>query len=162
MGCPIGDDGGDELIVAYGARTLAPQQQVELERHLESCARCREVVEAQLTVWSALDAWTLTAVSSNFDQMLFRRIENEERKAWWRRLLPGTWSWRPAVPVGVACAALVAAFLLKNPTLLPEMQPQPQPKIEIEQVEHALDDMDMLKQLGLESSADKAQTAGKI
>ena len=77
-------------------------------------------------------------------------------------MLPGTGSWRPAVPVGVACAALVAAFLLKNPTLLPEMQPQPQPKIEIEQVEHALDDMDMLKQLGLESSADKAQTAGKI
>jgi anti-sigma factor RsiW len=162
MGCPIEDDGGDELIVAYGARTLAPQQQVELERHLESCATCREMVEAQLTVWSALDAWKPAGVSRNFDERLFRRIEIEEQKAWWRRVLPVTWSWRPAVPVGVACAALVAAFLLKDPALLPETQPQSQPKLEIEQVEHALDDMDMLKELGLEGSADKARSSEKI
>ncbi len=162
MGCPIEDDGGGELILAYGARTLAPQQQVELERHLESCASCRELAEAQRTVWSALDAWTPTAVSWNFDERLFRRIENEQQSAWWRRLLPVNWSWRPAVPVGVASAALIAAFLLKNPALLPDTQSQPQPKLEIEQVEHALDDMDMLKQLGLESSAEKANPAEKI
>lgn len=163
MGCPIGDDGGDELILAYGARTLAPQQQVELERHLESCASCREMAEAQRTVWSALDAWSPATVSWNFDERLFRRIENEEQKAWWRRLLPVSWSWRPAVPVAAACAALIAAFLLKSPALFfPEMPSDSQPKLEIEQVEHALDDMDMLKQLGLESAADKAQTMGKI
>lgn len=162
MGCPIRDDGGDELILAYGARTLAPQQQVELERHLESCASCREVAEAQRTVWSALDAWTPATVSWNFDERLFRRIENEEKKVWWRRLSPVSWSWRPAVPVAAACAALMAAFLLKSPVLFPETQPQSPPKLEIEQVEHALDDMDMLKQLGLESAADKTQTAGKI
>jgi len=148
MGCPIEDDGGDELILAYTARTLAPQQQVELERHLESCASCRELAEAQRQVWSALDAWSPATVSGNFDERLFRRIENEEQKVWWRRLVPLSWSWRPAVPAAVACAALMAAFLLKSPALLPETQSESQPQLEIEQVEHALDDMDMLKQLG--------------
>lgn len=162
MGCPIEDAGGDELIVGYGARTLAPEQHAELERHLESCASCRQVVEAQQLVWSALEAWTPAAVSGNFDERLFRRIENEQQKAWWRRLLPEGGSWRPAVPVGVACAALIAAFLLKDPGVFPEASSESQPKIEIEQVEHALDDMDMLKQLGVENSAEKTQPAEKI
>ena len=157
MGCPIEDNGG-ELIVAYCARTLAPGQQIELEQHLASCTRCREMAEAQQAVWSALDAWTPTVVSPNFDLRLFQRIETEERRAWWRRWLPENWSWRPAVPVAAACAALIATFLLKSPALRQE----PQPQLQIEQVEHALDDMDMLKQLSMESAPDNARPAEKI
>jgi anti-sigma factor RsiW len=158
MGCPIEGDEGEELILAYGARTLAPEQQIELERHLETCGSCREKAEAQRAVWSALDAWTPTVVSPNFDERLFRRIASEEQSAWWQRLIAVNWSWRPAVPVAVACAALIAAFLLKSPALRTEAQP----KLQIEQVEHALDDMDMLKQLGVESATDKAHPSEKI
>lgn len=150
MGCPIADGDGNELMVAYAARTLAPEQEAGLERHLGSCAKCRELAEAQRAVWSALDAWTPPLVSSNFDRNLFRRIALEPQTAWWRRWLPVNWSWRPAVPVAVACAALVAAFLLKSPAFSPESQSRNEPKLQIEQVEHALDDMEMLKQLGVE------------
>jgi anti-sigma factor RsiW len=144
MGCPREDD-SDELIVAYVASTLAQEQRTELERHLRSCVRCRELAEAQRVVWSALDAWPPSSVGSNFDEKLFRRIAMEERRVRWGRLWPGNLPWRPAVPVAVACGALIAAFLLKSPTV--HMEPQSQPNPKIEQVEHALDDMDMLKQL---------------
>ena len=162
MGCPTEDDEGEELILAYGARTLAPEQQIELERHLETCGSCREKAEAQRAVWSALDEWLPTVVSPNFDERLFRRIASEEQSAWWRRLFSVNWSWRPAVPAAMACAALIAAFLLKSPALRTEPQSEAQPKLQIEQVEHALDDMDMLKQLGVESALDKAHPSEKI
>ena len=161
MGCSVEDD-GDELIIAYGARTLAPEQQIELERHLESCKRCRELAQAQRAVWSALDAWPATVVSSNFDEKLFRRIAMEEQSEWWPRLSRVNWSFRPAVPVGVACVALMAAFLLKDRALRLEPQSQSRPKLEIEQVEHALDDMDMLTQLSMENASDQAHPSEKI
>jgi hypothetical protein len=160
MGCPVEDGSGAELIVAYSARTLAPEQEAEFERHLASCAKCRELAEAQRKVWSALDAWPSMTVSSNFDERLFQRIAKEEKGTWWS-WLPGNWSWRKAAPVGVACAALIAAFLLKSP-LLPESQSQSQPRLQIEQVEHALDDMEMLKQFGVESASDKVHPSEKI
>jgi hypothetical protein len=83
----------------------------------------------------------------------------EPRSGWRRRWLPAHRSFGPAVPVGVACAALIAAFLLKNPALRTEPQSERGTRLQIEQVEHALDDMDMLTQLGMESAPDKAHPA---
>jgi hypothetical protein len=161
MGCPVEDD-GDELIIAYGARTLDPVQQRELEEHLNICARCRELAEAQRAVWSALEAWPTTVVSDNFDERLYRRIALERQDSGWRSWFPTSWSMRPAVPVGVACAALIAAFLLKDPALRQMPQASIQAKPAIEQVEHALDDMEMLTQLGVEGTTDKAAASEKI
>lgn len=166
MGCPVEDGTGAELIVAYGARKLDPEQESELERHLTLCPSCRELAQAQRAVWSALDAWPSIAVSPNFDELVFHRIANEQQRTpftgWLRRWLPARWSWRPVVPVGAACAALIAAFLLKSPVLQPLTPSENQPKLQIEQVEHALDDMDMLKQLGVESASEKAHSPEKI
>jgi hypothetical protein len=160
MGCPIEDDEGDELILAYGANTLTPQQHIDLERHLGICASCRERAEAQRVVWTALDSWPPTVVSPDFDDRLFRRIANEQPSAWWRQLSPA--NWRSTLPVAVACAALIAAFLMKNPALRPEIPAHQQPQLQIEQVEHALDDMEMLKQLSIESTPNKANPSEKI
>ncbi len=161
MGCPVEDD-GDELIIAYGARTLDPEQLRELEQHLEICARCRELADAQRAVWSALEAWPTAVVSDNFDERLYRRIALERNNSGWRSWVPSSWSLRPAVPVFAACAALFAAFLLKDPALRTAPQASIQPKPAIEKVEQALDDMDMLTQLGVESAADKAAFLEKI
>jgi anti-sigma factor RsiW len=161
MGCPVEDD-GDELIIAYGARTLDPEQQLELERHLKICVRCRELAQAQRAVWSALEAWPTAVVSENFDERLYRRIALERQSSGWRNWFPTSWSMRPALPVGVACAALVAAFLLKDPALRPLPQASIQPQPAIEKVEQALDDMEMLTQLGVESAAEKAAASEKI
>lgn len=148
MGCPIDGDGA-ELIVSYCAGKLSQARKAELELHFKSCAKCRELVDAQRAVWSALDEWPAAPVSPNFDRKLHERIAAGQQRAWRQRLWPENWSWRPAVPVAVACAALLAAFLLKTPALVPGAPHQP--KLQIEQVEHALDDMDMLKQLSVET-----------
>jgi anti-sigma factor RsiW len=148
MDCPLQEKDGVELIVAYAARTLDPENEVAFERHLEVCPSCREMAAAQRAVWSALDELTPLPVSSNFDARLYQRIAEEQQYAWWQRLFHADWSWRPAMPVAAACAVLIVALLVKNsgPTVVPE-QPA-QPSLQIEQVERALDDMDMLKQVG--------------
>src|ERR1700681_4319221 len=124
MRCPIESGDGSEWMIAEAAGSLAPEKEAELEKHLQSCAKCRELAESQRVVWSALDSWPPVAVSQNFDESLFRRIEAEEEDAWWRRWLPVNWSWRPDVPMGVACAVLMAAFLVKSPVLRMESQSQ--------------------------------------
>ena len=125
-------------------------------------ARCRELAEAQRAVWSALEAWPTVVVSENFDERLYRRIALERQNSGWRNWFPTSRSMRPAVPVAAACAALVAAFLLKDPALRPLPQASSQPKPAIEKVEQALDDMEMLTQLGVESAAEKAAASDKI
>jgi len=150
--CPFENGNGAEVVLAYGARTLAPDESAAFERHMSACARCRELAAAQRSVWSALDAWTPEPISSNFDEKLYQRILEEEHSPWWQRLLRANWSLRPAMPVAAACGVLIAAFLLRSPepTLAPPSGSPP--KVRIEQLERALDDIDMLKQLAVESS----------
>ncbi|HEV2689786.1 MAG TPA: zf-HC2 domain-containing protein [Bryobacteraceae bacterium] len=161
--CPLENGNSAELIVAYGARTLAPETEAAFERHMSACAKCRELAAAQREIWSVMDAWTPQPISQNFDQKLYQRIATEEQGAWWRRALRANWSWRPAMSVAAACAVLLAAFLLRSPAP-PAATPQPQnqPKLEIEQVQHALDDIEMLKKLGVESPSDKAGSSEQI
>ena len=160
MECPLHSANGAELIVSYIAHTLAPEAEAAFAQHLTVCEPCREMAAAQQSVWSALDEWTPAPVSADFDETLFRRIAEEEHSTWWQRLLRANWSWRPAMPVAAGCAVLVAAFLLRTPFTAP--QPHAQPKLQIEQVEHALDDLEMLKQLGVTVPADQVPTAEKL
>jgi len=83
-------------------------------------------------VWDALDEWPGIPVSTDFDRRLFRKIQAARQRTWW---------WRALVPL-TACLALASMLLLRNP------QASPQPIPQIEQVQHALDDMDLLSQLG--------------
>jgi anti-sigma factor RsiW len=161
MECPQQNDAGVELIIAYAARTLDPANEAAFERHLKVCASCREMAAAQRTVWSALDELTPLPVSSNFDAKLYQRIAEEQQYTWWQRLFGANWSWRPAMPVAAACAVLIVALLVKNsgPTVVP--QTQSQPNLQIEQVERALDDMDMLKQMG-EAALEKSTPQERI
>jgi hypothetical protein len=159
--CPLENGNGAELVLGFCARTLAKDECTAFERHMLSCARCRELAAAQQAVWSALDTWTPEPISSNFDEKLYQRIAAEEQSPWWQRLFQANWSWRPAMPVAAACGVLIAAFLLRSPEPVPPPQSPTQPKIRIEQVERALDDIDMLKQLGVESSS-QAHSQEKI
>jgi len=168
MYCPLkGGDGagvinGAEVIINYVARTLDADADSGFQRHLATCSKCREAVAAQEAVWSALDAWHPVPVSADFDRQLFRRIAGEERGRGWRGLqLPDSW-WRPAMPVAAACAVLFGAFVLQYPAPKLAQEAQTQPKLEIEQVEHALDDMELLRQLGVEALSDNDGPSEKI
>lgn len=160
MRCPLkaGERAGEayqranEAILAYGAAV----DQGGFSQHLEECRECRHLAHAQREVWSKLDAWTPTPMPSNFDERLYARIEAYQQQSWWNRTLAsftGKWSWKPAMPLAVACTALVAAFMLNSPLArhaqAPRLEVLSESRIDLQQVERALDDLDMLKQLGM-------------
>jgi anti-sigma factor RsiW len=160
MQCPRLNGRGAELMMAYTAGTLEPEVQIELERHVSSCEGCREMAAQQKAVWEALDDWRPAPVSADFNDRLYQRIAAEEAAGWWRRPFQMDWSWmfRPAVPVAGACAALMIAFLLKEPVAPRHSTTPLQHKVTIEQVERALDDMDMLKQMSVTGPAEGQAT----
>jgi len=162
MGCPLERSVAEELIVAYAARTLDPEQEAEFERHLETCTNCRELAVQQRALWSVLDEWRPLPVSADFDQRLAQSIASTSGSNWWRGLV-SNWGWRPAIPVAAACAVLVFAFLLKdNDRLRAPAAESPGPLHIEQQVEHALDDMDLLRQIGVDVSNVKPGTSQKI
>jgi anti-sigma factor RsiW len=136
MSCPLEFDKSAELIIGYCARTLDPDTTATFARHMESCTDCSEAVALQKTVWAALDEWSPVPVSPDFDQRLFQRIATTESRS--------RWLWQALVPA-VACLIL-AVLLWKQPNSTPGQQSIPGQQIE--QVEHALDDMDLLNQIG--------------
>jgi anti-sigma factor RsiW len=152
MECPSKHEDSSELLISYVEGSLEPGAYFAFERHLQVCERCREITEAQRELWAALDSWAPAAISADFDERLYRRIASQESsKISW-------WTWRPAMPVAAACAALIAVFLLHGPSTEPVGSSSivqvrgPQ----IEQVESALEDIEMLKQLGLHSASETA------
>jgi hypothetical protein len=162
MGCWLDKSVAEELIVSYAARTLSADAQVDFERHLEACSSCRELAEQQRAVWSLLEEWHPLPVSTDFDQKVAHHVANAGRHGWWRGYF-GSWSWRPLIPIAAACTVLLFAFLLKEDDHGNGPAPANQLPVQIEQqVEHALDDMDMLKQIGVDVSSAKPGRSQKI
>jgi hypothetical protein len=156
MRCPLELDQSAELIVGYGARTLDPETTAAFERHLESCPACCKLAAAQAAVWSALDdpEWLELPVSPDFDRRLFQRIEQAENRA--------GWLWRRLVPVAALAGLVVAATLQFSQPQTVRVPQAPQAAVQIEQVEHALDDMDLLNQLGAAVTAEPSGSSKRL
>ena len=130
---------GADLLIGYLEGTLAPEERVDLEQHASTCADCRGL----LAVQEMLDDHgpDNPQVSADFDSRLYARMQQDRQLQWWRRFL-----WRPAVPLAAAFAIL-AVMLVKAPA---PQQPAEEPKqasvdrVEIEQLEQALDDLELL------------------
>jgi anti-sigma factor RsiW len=150
MHCPIQSRENAELLLAYVERKLEPEVAATFERHVEACAACREAVAAQSAVWSALDQWEAAEITADFDRRLYARIEADHQRAWWRRVfepvLPG--SLRPAMPMAAAAMLLIAVGLFQAPSEA-DWQRDKKAAIDVEQVESTLDDLEMLRQLGV-------------
>ncbi len=147
--CPMQTGETASLLLDYCDRKLPLELMEEMDRHLAVCGSCRDAVAGQKAVWAALEAWEPEPVAVDFDRRLYRRIDEEQSRPWWKRLLefPGAISWKPAMSLAAACLVLagVALFRLPSGADLPAQTD----KIDVEQVEKTLDDMDMLRQLGL-------------
>ena len=139
VSCPIQDPGNADLLLAYVDRKLDPELVERLEQHAECCPSCRRLLDAQRTVWEALDSWQPGPVSAGFDGQLMEKIRTAKRRA-----LP-----RAAArsgQVAVLFLALLAALLLRGPSMdIPRLWNRD--VVEIEQLEHTLDDLEMLRQL---------------
>ena len=147
MKCPR-ENRQEADLLAFSADRLEPKQAEAIAGHLKACAECREFVEAQRGVWRALDAWEAPAIAPDFDQRLWQRLE---QKSGWRDrwIEPVRLALvRRALPVAaVACLIVVAGLVsLRTPKVPPAAEPTTI-KVESlrpEQVEHAVDDLQML------------------
>jgi anti-sigma factor RsiW len=149
MNCPTKRNEDTEILLDYCAQTLSPEKTAEFEIHLRQCADCSRLVAAQNEVWVAMESWKAPPVSSNFDARLYARIAQEQAapawQAWLRRIFqpPVPISmWKSAVPLAAACAVLAAGLALRMPNAT---EPGHQTvKVDIEQVEQTLEDLDIL------------------
>jgi hypothetical protein len=153
MNCPLETPETADLLLEYCSRTLAPEILAVLERHMAICPACREFARNQQAVWSALDAWDAPLVTPNFDRRLYQRIEAEPAPSWrdrvaafFRPLL----AYRGIPAAAAACLVLTAGLLLERSAT--SVTPQPAPEttavldVQLEQVEKALDAMDVLSE----------------
>lgn len=157
--CPVQSTEGAGLLLEFLDRRLSPDLSAQLERHVAVCADCSRVVEAQRSVWAALDNWEPEEASDDFDRRLFARLEQEDRRsngllagvaAAMVRMFPAIPLSR-AVPVAAMCALLMGGFLYKQPSVVDTSDKvvAEMVAVDVEQVENTLADLDMLQQLGV-------------
>jgi anti-sigma factor RsiW len=135
---------GAEILMDYSAGKLDATRSIELEAHIAECLACKKAVDGQRRLWETLDAWKPVEVSAGFDATLYNRIAAEEERPWWRRAL-----WKPLIPV--AAAGVLALTLIRippPPSAAVKTPAAASERIDLQQVEQALDDMDMLTPVG--------------
>jgi hypothetical protein len=160
MNCPLHVNEGAEILLDYCSQRMDPDRAAEFRLHVADCVDCKQVVEAQESVWNALDAYEAVPVSMDFDRKLWARIDSEDAQTWWERALTRVvggpaigWSnylfnWKPMLAGVTACAAIAGVMFVTMPaTHLPDPG-DPNQKL-VRQVESALDDIDMLNQVGV-------------
>jgi hypothetical protein len=146
MDCPIRTQENRDWLLDYAAGRLDREHAVLMARHAETCQLCARFVEGQQRVWNALSQWEVDPVSAGFDRRLYRAIDAQP-VSWKERLFrPLQPLWRPVIPLAAACLLIAVGVVLHAPqaTIRPAASVE---KIEAEQVERTLDDMQMLREL---------------
>lgn len=140
MHCVTNNTKGMESVMDYCAGALDPAQAGAMEEHLRECGPCREIVEAQRSLWQTLDAWKPIEVSPDFDARLHARIAQEQSAPWW---YPNSRSflnyWKPALSVAVVAGVLALIVVVRTPDSKPPAPAHQQ--INIQEVQQALDDL---------------------
>jgi anti-sigma factor RsiW len=152
MNCPIKTHENADWLLDYSAGKLNAERTTLVERHMETCLDCARFVEGQRVVWSALSQWEPGDVSADFNRRLYQRIDQARPASWFNRLFrPLGPLWRPVVPLAAACLLIIAGVALHAPeAAVPRNNAQARIEgIEPEQVERTLDDMQMLRELGV-------------
>jgi anti-sigma factor RsiW len=154
MNCPLETRENAQLLLDYCADTLEPECAAALERHIAICGACREFAGSQHAVWQALGAWEAAPVSRDFDSRLYRRIEDQV--GWWSLFLrPFHPTFSRAMLRRSLPAAAMAGLLLMAGVILERSAVSPAPPsadmaqvdaVQPEQVERALDAMEMLNE----------------
>ena len=146
-----------EMMLDYCSDCLTAERRIELDRHVQDCIDCQQLIVAQQRAWRALDVFAAPEVSPDFDHRLYARIAQDNRRPAWRRWLSeasASFAWKPAAAGLVACAALVVGMLVWVPSSrtgkgidgappVQNMQSRTD-KIDMDQVDQTLEDLDLL------------------
>ena len=163
MNCPMESREHAQWLLDYRTGKLEPETAARLEEHIATCRACGEFARGQRAVWEALDAWEAAPVSKDFDGRLYRRIETQV--SWWDLLVRpfrspfGTVTPRRTLATAAAaCLMLTAGILLEERAISPAPSPHDMAQadtVQPEQVERALDDMEMLNEFSQHVSTDR-------
>jgi len=102
--------------------------------------------------------WDPQPVSGDFDHRLYARIATEEQRSFWSRLLNSFVGWKPAIAGAMAAIALLTVLLVPKETASVEPGKRATEiaarteTLEPEQIERALEDLEMLRQLNSASA----------
>lgn len=171
--CPMQSRENAEILLEYCARTLPADTLERLDAHVAICPSCRGALAAQQQVWSALDEFDAAElnISPDFDRRLYARIEAEHQDPFWvrgwRKVFqsgqPG--AWRPAFTMSLAAVAAVTLLILQLPngthdqvspvsqtvmeeSTVPSVKTAILDKQDVEHLDTALEDIEMLHLLG--------------
>jgi len=163
MQCPV-QSGNPDVLLDYIARRLSVESMDVFTRHMEQCPDCARFAQAQQEIWFALDCWETQPVSPDFDAKLYARIDAETRRNFWSRIFGDAFAWRPAAMASAfAATALAVVLLVRGMNPMAPVAPVPQQMqqhdvvnkaevgLEPEQVERALEDIEMLRQLNTQT-----------
>lgn len=165
MQCPLQSADSSAVLLDYCSQKSSPATTLLVKEHIGECSRCLAFVEAQASVWTALDSWEDAPISPDFNRRLYARIDELESGGWWKRAWKSSWTeslltpfgWRPAMPIATVCLTLAAAFMLYTPA--PQapheekmVAPMVKESVDLEQIQRTLDDMEMLNQLSAPSA----------
>jgi anti-sigma factor RsiW len=168
MSCSI--ENREERLLDYVSGSLETQQAALFEKHLQTCGECSEFVAGQKAAWEALDLFEPEAVSPTFDRRLYERIAKTSLWDRWAAYVTVPFRapafLRQGLPLMAAAALLTAAVIVwERPTTAPAPRPaalsaeaQSDQTLQPDQVQRALDDMEMLREFNHPVVADPAQS----
>lgn len=152
--CPLQEGEQAATFLAWMDGTLEPRARATLELHALECESCRVVIEGQKAVWSALDSWEPDTVSQDFNRRLYAAIDADQAQPWWRRIFSAAlpFPMRPAVPIAASCLLLIGVGLFRapQPVELENKQAGILERVDVEQVDRSLDDLNLLRELNEE------------
>jgi anti-sigma factor RsiW len=165
MKCPMATQESAALLVSYSARLLDAEKAALVEKHLDGCPACREFVDGQSAVWEALDVWEPEPIAADFDRRLYQRIE--QQVSWWDKLVR---PFRPllvrqGLPLAAAAAVIMAGVYLDREAAAPPAPIRQSAQVETvqpDQMEHALDELDMLNQFNHLMRSDTADSQPRM
>jgi anti-sigma factor RsiW len=144
----------EDVLLDYVAGSLNAAQAAEFERHLKECSRCDAVIASQAAVWRSLDEWKPEPVTAGFNRELWRRIDAEAAPSWWA----GLHFWKQVAPLAAVLALVVTGFVMDQHSHAPVRTPAAvtASTSEVDQLERALDDLQLLEAVDTASSVKPA------
>jgi hypothetical protein len=157
MNCPLKSESTMDVLLDYSAGKLDRMRSASLERHMLLCAECSVFLAGQTDLWQTLDVWEPEPVSMDFNRRLWQRIDVEAAQPWYRKVgdFLRMGAWKPALPLTAAALLVATAFMMDHRGATPASQGVETASgmtagvspIDADQVEKALDDIQLLRQL---------------
>jgi len=144
----------EDVLLDYVAGSLNAAQAAGFERHAKECSRCDALLASQAAVWRGLDEWKPEPVSAGFNRELWRRIDAEAAPPLWSALR----FWKQLAPLVAVLALVVTGYMLDHRAQQAVTAPAAVTvsTSEADQLERALDDLQLLETVDTASSAKPA------